>query len=481
MNGQDTVERLRGQGVEAETVGEIIGDKMGAGATPARFAPPVLEGTPELPSPGIYFGMDDATYHALPALSNHGIKKLAASPMIFWADTPWLCERKRKEVEERKAAEKDHHIFGRAYHCRIMEGASVFALRYAVELDPSDFPEALVSTAQIQAAIARHTQMQPVKPEGGKEALTRQLLLLAGEQVFTDDMKAFLDGEKVTVDALKTRIGRFEAEAPVKPWRKVTDVMPDTGEEYQRDAIKADWIKQLLELEPEAQIFDVIAEQHRAAHPGKVFLTPDQHGELEIAALMIERDPEIQHAFKGGHAEVTLIWYCSKTGVPMKARVDYLKLKAMVDLKTVGNQRQRSIENAIRFEIAAYHYNIQPTVYFEGAQAIRQLIHDTDGDCIRMGDGTPAPNDLREWAIKWANWSKPDEWLWVFQQKGNAPITRGVWFPRGTVHMVSQEIVLAAKKRFRQYAEGMGTSPWLDVKPTYTIADEEIPLGATEI
>jgi hypothetical protein len=34
---------------------------------------------------------------------------------------------------------------------------------------------------------------------------------------------------------------------------------------------------------------------------------------------MVERDPEVQHAFKGGYAEVVLIWYCEKTGVPMKA------------------------------------------------------------------------------------------------------------------------------------------------------------------
>jgi hypothetical protein len=44
----------------------------------------------------------------------------------------------------------------------------------------------------------------------------------------------------------------------VKPWAKVTDTMPDSGEEYQRQCVKADWIRQLQELEPEAEIFDVI-------------------------------------------------------------------------------------------------------------------------------------------------------------------------------------------------------------------------------
>lgn len=473
------------------TVGDIIDEMDGvtpqAPAPITRLVPPTLEGTPAMPEPGIYFGMSDEDYHAVPALSFSGIKKLAASPMIFWAATPWLSEKKRKDIEEAKESDdKPHFIFGKAYHCRIMEGTDAYASRYAVELDPADFPDALVKTAQIQAAIARHTQMQPVKPQGNKPDLLIQLRRLAGCEVADAEGRLFLDGEKVTVEALKTRIGLYEEEAPVVPVRKVEDFMPDSGDSYMRDAVKADWIKQLLTLEPEAQIFDVLAEQHRAAHPGKVFLSADRHYELEIAAAMVARDPELQHAFKGGQPEVSLFWYCPKTGVPMKARVDYLKIKAMVDLKSIGNVRQRSMEQAIRFEIASYHYNLQPAVYFEGAEVVRALVREHQETVIHHCDidvnEDQVATDARDaWCHRWAAHTQPDEWLWVFQQKGDAPITRGVWFPRGTVMMISQDIVLAAKKRFREYAETFGTSPWLDVKPTYLIADEEIPNSATEI
>jgi hypothetical protein len=158
------------------TVAEIIGDGQ---ETPRPFLAPCLEGTPPLPSPGIYFGMSDEEYHALPALSSHGIKKLAASPMIFWANTPWLNERKRKMIEEAKAEEKAHNVFGKAYHCRIMEGADVFAQRYAVELDPTDYPDCLESTDQIKAAIGKFTEEVPVKPKGSRrDDLVTQLALL---------------------------------------------------------------------------------------------------------------------------------------------------------------------------------------------------------------------------------------------------------------------------------------------------------------
>jgi hypothetical protein len=198
---------------------------------------------------------------------------------------------------------------------------------------------------------------------------------------------------------------------------------------------------------------------------------------------MVERDPEVKHAFKGGYAEVTLIWYCPKTGVPMKARVDYLKVKAMVDLKSIGNQRERSIEQAIRFEIAGYHYNMQPRVYTEGAEVLRQLVREHGAKAVHVAEDYPHPVDeVTTWALKWASHQGEDEWLWVFQQKGAAPITRGVFYPlAGTTNLVTADIVMSAKRRFRQFSETFGTDPWLDVKPIYTIADEEIPASATEI
>lgn len=464
-----------------DTVGDILGDTHEEPKAPQRFAPPSLPGTPEMPAPGLYFGMSDEAYHAIPALSNSGIKKLAASPMIFWASTSWLSEAKRKADEEAKR-EKGHYTLGKAYHCRLMEGIDAYAARFAVALDPADYPDALESTAQIKAAIEQHEREQPVSPVGGKADLIEQLRGLRA-----DHPLVLPNAPKFTVDDLKTEIRLFKRSAPVQPIRKVPDTLPD-GTEYMRDAVKADWIAQLLTLDPEAKVFANLDAQHRAQHAGKIFLTPEQHAELEIAALMVDRDPELKNAFQHGHAEVVFIWYCPATGVPMKARIDYLKVKMMVDLKSIANQRERSIENAIRFEIAAYKYNLQPVVYFEGAKIVRdqirrhglRVIHHARMDSGDMTEDEFAP--YAEFAFRWAKHSKPDEWLWVFQQKGAAPITRGVWFPRGgTTQMVTADIIAQAKRRFHQFAEAFGTDPWLDVKPSYQIADEDIPQSATEI
>jgi hypothetical protein len=297
------------------TVGDLL-DEMD-GVTPekpkaaAPFVPAMLDGTPPLPAPGIYFGLDEELYHALPALSSHGIKDLAASPMLYWARSTWLSEgaRKRKAEEDARPDKRVFRVIGKAYHCRILEGADEYAARFACELSPDDCKDALESADQIKAAIATFGQ---------------------------------------------------------KPWSKVPDELPDGTTTYERTARKEDWIRQLLLLETvEHRGFKVLSElqrQHREAHAGKAFIPWDAHEQIEIAAAMIEADPQAKHAVAGGYPEVTLIWHCAETGVPMKARVDRLKLKAAVDLKslTVGDM---SIERAIGRAIASYKYNIQPSVY----------------------------------------------------------------------------------------------------------------------
>lgn len=406
--------------LDLETVAEVIGDER-SDVPAGAFVPETLPGTPELPPPGIYFGMPEEEYFALPALSSHGIRKLAGSPMVFWASTNWLCEKRRKAEAEKALDERIHQVIGKAYHCRIMEGAEEFARRFAIDLTAEDCEGALEHTEEIKAAITAMEQ---------------------------------------------------------KPWAKVPDVSGD-GTEFLRPARKADWIRQLLTLNPDAKILDALRKQHRDKHSGKLFISAEVRDQIEISARMIELDPSIRNAFSGGYPEVVLIWNCPRTGVPMKARVDYLKQKAIVDLKSIANQRERSLEQAIRFEIAGYHYNVQPSVYSEGVDAVRKLVREQGLRAIHFcAEGY---GEAHTWALKWAAQNET-EWLWVFQQKGDAPVTRGVFYPLGgTTKMLTDNIVLKQKRRFREFSETFGTDPWLDVRPIYDLADEDLPAYATEI
>jgi hypothetical protein len=291
----------------------------------AVFTPAMLPQTPPLPADGIYFGMPEEAYHALPALSASGIKDLCASPMLYWARSTWLSEKRRAEEAERlvRPDERMFRTIGKAYHCRILEGAEEYAKRFARELGAEECKDALESTDQIKAAIAHHK---------------------------------------------------------AKPVSKVPDELPD-GSPYERAAKKDDWIAQLLAIDPQARVLPELRRLHAQANAGKAFIPFDAHEQIEIAAAMIEGDEELRHAVKGGYPEVTLIWHCTETGVPMKARVDRLKLKAAVDLKSFENKYGRAVEHAIRYAIASYNYNIQPSVYVEGIQRVRGMCRDGDA-CI---------------------------------------------------------------------------------------------------
>jgi hypothetical protein len=424
-----------GGGLFVETVGEILGGVAIAAAV-TLFSPEVLAHAPALPPPGIYFNMPDDVYHSLPAFSSSGVKKMKGSPMIFWGTTPWLNAEAEEERAEREEG-KDHLPIGKAYHCRLLEGASAFAMRFTEAPDESLFEGCLVSTDDIKNAILRLEQAPITRVETG--------------ETVPDPKK------------------------------------PGEVKVLTRPAKKEDWIAQLLDLDPEARLLDREQEAYRKLHEGKTFLPPKVIKRIQIAAKMVECDPGISPYMKGGHAEVVLIWNCPVTGIPMKARVDYLRFTQMIDLKTVANQRERAFDEAIRWEIAGWKMPIQPSVYFEGAQEVRKLVRAHGASAIHVWGEDSGDVDQEEhealvaWALKWASHVGADEWGWLFQQKGLAPITRLVWYPRrGTTKMITDDIVSIQKKRFRRWAETFGLEPWLDIKEPYTIADEEIPQSATD-
>ena len=162
-----------------------------------------------------------------------------------------------------------------------------------------------------------------------------------------------------------------KTKAKAKPVSKVD--APDLGEGKTRPAKKEDWVAQLAALDRSIPIWDRIVAKAERMAAGREMIRPDDDRRIRIAARMIRQDPELVKAFTGGWAEVTLIWRDERQGVLCKARVDYLKLKAVIDLKSFANSRDRSIRNSIIREIAEHRYSLQPAHYLEGIEAVRKI------------------------------------------------------------------------------------------------------------
>ncbi len=121
------------------------------------------------PGDGVFFGLDEAVYHAIPRLSSSGIKNLLVSPMDFWARS-WLNPRRKEDDDD-----ADWKVYGRAYHKRILEGREAFYAAYASEIDPIDHPGCLTKQAHYKEECRRLCL-----PLGGTNEVLVARLLAAG-------------------------------------------------------------------------------------------------------------------------------------------------------------------------------------------------------------------------------------------------------------------------------------------------------------
>ena len=200
-------------------------------------------------------------------------------------------------------------------------------------------------------------------------------------------------------------------------------------------------------------------------HEGKTFLAQKLLDKIELAAAMIEKHPDLSKAFSGGMPEVVICWICPVIGIPCKARLDYLKPKAIVDLKTFGNAQGKPIDIAIARELASRGYHRQAAWYDDGAQQIKSLM---DAGQV-YGD---APHDYLSKLYA----AHEKTFLFVWQAKGVAPLARGKTLPReGTTFRIGQTECETAKQTFRTYTEKFGKLPWIDETKIEAIDDTEIP------
>lgn len=357
-------------------------------------------------------------HFGIPEEDYHAIPAYGKSHMVNFECSPTQFWAESWLNPDRKEREADHYTVGKAYHAMILEGHEAYTSRFYPMPDPKDYPAALRTNDEIKQELQRQHQTPVAK-----------------------------------------------VDVPDKPGTT-------------RAAKKEDWVAQLMAYDRSALVWDDIVAKAERIAAGRTMISPDDDRRIRIAAKLIAMDAQLAKAFTGGYPEVTLIWDDPRTGVRCKCRVDYLKLKAVVDLKSFANSRDRSVRNAILYAIASNHYALQPAVYLEGVDEVRKLVRARGILAIYDHDDpvTEEAEERQNFALKWASSTTPDRWLWVFQQKGDAPVTRGFWHPlAGTTHSVAQSVWRDNLRKFRMHAEAYGNGVWLDLAEIDDISDEEIP------
>lgn len=133
------------------------------------------DGSYQLPE-GIYFDLPEDIYHADTALGSTSIKELAKKP----------CKWQYDRLRPREEINSEHLVWGRAWHCRVLEGKEAYDSRYAKPPSPEDYPDALTTTDSIKDFLRQHGQ----KVSGNKPDLIRRAKELDDCPPFFDDILA---------------------------------------------------------------------------------------------------------------------------------------------------------------------------------------------------------------------------------------------------------------------------------------------------
>lgn len=114
----------------------------------------------------------------------------------------------------------------------------------------------------------------------------------------------------------------------------------------------------------------------------------------------------------GGASEVTILWTCPDSGIPMKARLDKLKADMIVDLKSFANAVGKETRQCVREAIQYNKYYLSMRFYQIAVEMIGKL------DLKVMSNLTQERGDLIS-ALR--NRTAPlDAWL-LFQEKNGVP------------------------------------------------------------
>ena len=147
-----------------------------------------------------------------------------------------------------------------------------------------------------------------------------------------------------------------------------TNGLPKSGKR------KQDRIDRVVASGLPAIIWDHELERHAALHQGKTFLSTDESRRIERAAAVMAADPYVCAALKGGMPEVSFFVRDPESAVMLKARMDYVRPRSTIDIKTFSNSRNKPVEKAI-FEAIYYEGYYLQCVYYNHVREIarRQL------------------------------------------------------------------------------------------------------------
>lgn len=213
---------------------------------------------------------------------------------------------------------------------------------------------------------------------------------------------------------------------------------------------KAEMISQVQTVAPDAPILEVLRERHADQHAGKLIFKVEEWLRIAGAAQAMTEEPRVQAILDAeGQAEAQLFAKDPETGVPLKAKLDWLAPNLTLDLKTFSQKRGKSIDKSIADAIFYEQYYRQ--AFFYGL--LRGWPQSWPGEFVMAFVESEPPHEVRIRALR--------------------PKTGG------NVNLYWERARIEVRQLIRTYAECMDKfgvdRPWRYAQEITPLADEEMP------
>jgi hypothetical protein len=200
---------------------------------------------------------------------------------------------------------------------------------------------------------------------------------------------------------------------------------------------------------------------------GKISLPAKDYDRIVMAGTIIRLNPDIAEAFSGGMPEVSVFWTETIDGeaVRQKARLDYLKVRAVCDLKSHAPMDGISFEASCLRAIKTLRYRIQIQSYLNARAKLPELV----AAGAVHGDHDP------EWLAKVVAAQEFAFVLCFWSSKG-APLTWGSKFSPGnpTLDVAQRDIDMALRRYVELRREFGEDRAWIRATPLNEADGERI-------
>ncbi len=206
----------------------------------------------------------------------------------------------------------------------------------------------------------------------------------------------------------------------------------------------------------------------RIAPAGEHILWEDDYHRIMIAGSTLRNNPAMKNAFVDGYPEVSVFWIGEFDGrmIPMKARFDYLKPRAVPDLKSIRNTRKIEFAEACRRAIGERRYDMQAAHYLEGRRHLPSLI-----------DAGAVHGDCDDDFLRRVSAAEDHAFVLVFFQADDAPLSWGcILSPDNPLVETARAHIRQALANYVTGAEEFGfDQPWLIASSLQELSDGDLP------